>query len=64
MASITEVARLAGVSTATASRVVSAADYPVSPATRGRVLTRPGPWTTCLTRWRVGCSRATCRWSA
>lgn len=38
MASITEVARLAGVSTATASRVVSAADYPVSAATRARVL--------------------------
>ena len=38
MASITEVARLAGVSTATASRVVSAADYPVSAPTRARVL--------------------------
>ncbi|HEY7130892.1 MAG TPA: LacI family DNA-binding transcriptional regulator [Candidatus Limnocylindrales bacterium] len=38
MASITEVARLAGVSPATASRVVSAADYPVSAATRERVL--------------------------
>jgi LacI family transcriptional regulator len=38
MASITEVARLAGVSIATASRVVSAADYPVSPTTRARVL--------------------------
>ncbi len=38
MASIIEVARLAGVSTATASRVVSASDYPVSPATRERVL--------------------------
>jgi LacI family transcriptional regulator len=38
MASITEVARLAGVSTATASRVVSASGYPVSPATRERVL--------------------------
>ena len=38
MTSITEVARLAGVSTATASRVVSAADYPVSAATRERVL--------------------------
>jgi LacI family transcriptional regulator len=38
MASITEVARLAGVSPATASRVVSAADYPVSAATRARVL--------------------------
>jgi LacI family transcriptional regulator len=38
MASITEVARLAGVSTATASRVVSLADYPVSAATRERVL--------------------------
>jgi LacI family transcriptional regulator len=38
MASITEVARLAGVSAATASRVVSAADYPVSAATRARVL--------------------------
>ena len=38
MASITEVARLAGVSVATASRVVSEADYPVSPATRERVL--------------------------
>jgi LacI family transcriptional regulator len=38
MASISEVARLAGVSTATASRVVSSADYPVSPATRARVL--------------------------
>ncbi len=38
MASITEVARLAGVSTATASRVVSESDYPVSAATRERVL--------------------------
>jgi LacI family transcriptional regulator len=38
VASITEVARLAGVSVATASRVVSEADYPVSPATRERVL--------------------------
>jgi LacI family transcriptional regulator len=38
MASITEVARLAGVSTATASRVVSDSDYPVSAATRARVL--------------------------
>ncbi|MEP7157894.1 MAG: LacI family DNA-binding transcriptional regulator [Chloroflexota bacterium] len=38
MASITEVARLAGVSTATASRVVGAVDYPVSAATRERVL--------------------------
>ena len=38
LSSITEVARLAGVSTATASRVVSSADYPVSPATRARVL--------------------------
>lgn len=38
MASITEVARLAGVSTATASRVVRSADYPVSAATRARVL--------------------------
>jgi LacI family transcriptional regulator, galactose operon repressor len=38
MASITEVARLAGVSVATASRVVSAADYPVSAAARARVL--------------------------
>ena len=38
MASISEVARLAGVSTATASRVVSSADYPVSEATRARVL--------------------------
>jgi LacI family transcriptional regulator len=38
MASITEVARLAGVSTATASRVIGAADYPVSPGTRQRVL--------------------------
>ena len=38
MASITEVARLAGVSIATASRVVGAVDYPVSPATRERVL--------------------------
>ena len=38
MASITEVARLAGVSTSTASRVVSLADYPVSAATRERVL--------------------------
>jgi DNA-binding LacI/PurR family transcriptional regulator len=38
MTSITEVARLAGVSTATASRVVSLADYPVSAATRARVL--------------------------
>jgi LacI family transcriptional regulator len=38
MASITEVARLAGVSTATASRVVSSSAYPVSAATRERVL--------------------------
>jgi LacI family transcriptional regulator len=38
MTSITEVARLAGVSTATASRVVSASDYPVSARTRERVL--------------------------
>ncbi len=38
MASITEVARLAGVSIATASRVVSSADYPVSAVTRARVL--------------------------
>ena len=38
MASITEVARLAGVSIATASRVVSESDYPVSAATRERVL--------------------------
>ena len=38
MASITEVARLAGVSPATASRVVSDSDYPVSAATRERVL--------------------------
>jgi LacI family transcriptional regulator len=38
MASITEVARLAGVSTATASRVVSDSDYPVSAAARERVL--------------------------
>jgi LacI family transcriptional regulator len=36
--SITEVARRAGVSIATASRVVGAADYPVSAATRARVL--------------------------
>jgi LacI family transcriptional regulator len=38
LASITEVARLARVSTATVSRVVSSADYAVSPATRERVL--------------------------
>jgi LacI family transcriptional regulator len=38
VASITEVARRAGVSIATASRVVRSADYPVSPATRERVL--------------------------
>ncbi len=38
MTSITEVARLAGVSIATASRVVSEADYPVSAHTRERVL--------------------------
>jgi len=38
VASITEVARLAGVSTATASRVVSSSDYPVSAAARKRVL--------------------------
>ena len=42
MASITEVARLAGVSTATASRVVSAADYPVSAGdARARARGRP-----------------------
>jgi LacI family transcriptional regulator len=38
MASITEVARLAGVSTATASRVIGEADYPVSAVARQRVL--------------------------
>jgi LacI family transcriptional regulator, galactose operon repressor len=38
VASITEVARRAGVSPATASRVVSEADYPVSAAARERVL--------------------------
>jgi LacI family transcriptional regulator len=38
MASITDVARLAGVSTATVSRVVSLAPYAVNPATRERVL--------------------------
>ncbi|MEO5964986.1 MAG: LacI family DNA-binding transcriptional regulator [Candidatus Limnocylindrales bacterium] len=38
MASITEVAKLAGVSIATASRVMSASDYPVSVPTRARVL--------------------------
>jgi LacI family transcriptional regulator len=38
LSSITEVARLAGVSTATASRVVGDVDYPVSAATRARVL--------------------------
>jgi LacI family transcriptional regulator, galactose operon repressor len=38
MASITDVARLAGVSPATASRVVSSARYAVNPATRERVL--------------------------
>lgn len=38
MASITDVARLAGVSPATVSRVVSAAPYAVSDATRARVL--------------------------
>ena len=38
MTSIAEVARLAGVSIATASRVVSEADYPVSATTRERVL--------------------------
>jgi LacI family transcriptional regulator len=38
LSSITEVARRAGVSVATASRVVSSADYPVSAATRARVL--------------------------
>jgi LacI family transcriptional regulator len=38
LASITEVARLAGVSTATASRVVGEVDYPVSQTTRQRVL--------------------------
>jgi DNA-binding LacI/PurR family transcriptional regulator len=38
LSSIAEVARLAGVSIATASRVVSSADYPVSAETRARVL--------------------------
>jgi LacI family transcriptional regulator len=38
LASITDVAKLAGVSTATASRVVSSARYAVRPATRVRVL--------------------------
>lgn len=38
MASITDVARLAGVSAATASRVVSSAQYAVNPVTRERVL--------------------------
>jgi LacI family transcriptional regulator len=38
LSSIAEVARLAGVSTATASRVMSSADYPVSAPTRERVL--------------------------
>ena len=38
VASITEVARRAGVSTATASRVMAAADYPVRAGTRQRVL--------------------------
>lgn len=38
VASITEVARQAGVSTATASRVMAATDYPVSEETRRRVL--------------------------
>jgi LacI family transcriptional regulator len=38
LTSITEFARRAGVSIATASRVVSSADYPVSAATRVRVL--------------------------
>jgi LacI family transcriptional regulator len=38
LSSITEVARLAGVSIATASRVVSESDYPVSAGTRARVL--------------------------
>ena len=38
VASITEVRQVAGVSVATASRVVSASDYPVSAATRERVL--------------------------
>jgi LacI family transcriptional regulator len=38
LTSITEVARRAGVSIATASRVVGAVDYPVSPGTRQRVL--------------------------
>jgi LacI family transcriptional regulator len=38
MASITEVARLAGVSAATASRVVGEVDYPVSETARERVL--------------------------
>ncbi len=64
MASITEVARLAGVSIATASRVVSESDYPVSAATRERVLEAArDARLRARTRWRAGCSRAASRWS-
>ena len=61
MASITEVARLAGVSTATASRVVSLATTRSAPPRASASSRPPGRSTTCPTPWRAACSRAGCR---
>ena len=62
LTSITEVARLAGVSIATASRVVSEADYPVSaPDARAGARRPRASSTTCPTLSRAGCSRARSR---